>query len=95
MGGKNLCVTNQHNASTVSVQKHHISLNNGDQTTTVLSPANSSQNAEIAKSNVMMFFHVFYLARIGTVMFFKHNLIIIIKIYYRYLKKLINPSNLY
>lgn len=51
MGGKNLCVTNQHNASTVSVQKHHISLNNGDQTTTVLSPANSSQNAEIAKSN--------------------------------------------
>ncbi|EZA58012.1 Protein EMSY [Ooceraea biroi] len=50
MGGKNLCVTSQHSASSVSIQKHHISLNNGDQTTT--SPANSSQSAETVKTSV-------------------------------------------
>lgn len=49
MGGKNLCVTNQHNnANSISVQSHHISLNNGDQTKTVLPIINSSQNAESA-----------------------------------------------
>ncbi|KAL6441238.1 hypothetical protein ACFW04_003483 [Cataglyphis niger] len=48
MGGKNLCVTSQHNnANSISVQSHHISLNNGDQTkTTMLSNVNSPQNAE-------------------------------------------------
>ncbi|XP_025271086.1 BRCA2-interacting transcriptional repressor EMSY isoform X1 [Camponotus floridanus] len=49
MGGKNLCVTSQHNnANSISVQSHHISLNNGDQTKTVLPIINSSQNAESA-----------------------------------------------
>ncbi|XP_050445569.1 BRCA2-interacting transcriptional repressor EMSY isoform X2 [Cataglyphis hispanica] len=47
MGGKNLCVTSQHNnANSISVQSHHISLNNGDQTKTMLSNVNSPQNAE-------------------------------------------------
>ncbi|XP_029678126.1 BRCA2-interacting transcriptional repressor EMSY isoform X5 [Formica exsecta] len=47
MGGKNLCVTSQHNnANSISVQSHHISLNNGDQTKTMLPNVNSPQNAE-------------------------------------------------
>ncbi|XP_072752018.1 uncharacterized protein [Anoplolepis gracilipes] len=49
MGGKNLCVASQHNnANSISVQSHHISLNNGDQTKTMLPTVNSPQNAESA-----------------------------------------------
>lgn len=56
MGGKNLCVTSQHNASSVSVLPHHISLN-GDQTTTTLPIANPP-NAESVKTNVkVMIYH--------------------------------------
>ncbi|KAL0129134.1 hypothetical protein PUN28_004076 [Cardiocondyla obscurior] len=52
MGGKNLCVTSQHNANSINVQPHHISLNNGDQTKTMLPTSNSSQNAEYIKTNM-------------------------------------------
>ncbi|XP_011863521.1 PREDICTED: protein EMSY isoform X2 [Vollenhovia emeryi] len=52
MGGKNLCVASQHNANSINVQPHHISLNNGDQTKTMLPTANSPQNAEYIKSNI-------------------------------------------
>ncbi|XP_039308070.1 BRCA2-interacting transcriptional repressor EMSY isoform X2 [Solenopsis invicta] len=52
MGGKNLCVTSQHNANSINVQPHHISLNNGDQTKTMLPITNSSQNAESVKTNI-------------------------------------------
>ncbi|XP_029169456.1 BRCA2-interacting transcriptional repressor EMSY isoform X1 [Nylanderia fulva] len=55
MGGKNLCITtNQHNnnANSISVQPHHISLNNGDQTKTPLPIVNSPQNAESAYTNI-------------------------------------------
>ncbi|XP_012225893.1 BRCA2-interacting transcriptional repressor EMSY [Linepithema humile] len=51
IGGKNLCVTSQHNTNSISVQPHHISLNNGDQTKTALPTANSPQNAESVKTN--------------------------------------------
>ncbi|XP_032666247.1 BRCA2-interacting transcriptional repressor EMSY isoform X1 [Odontomachus brunneus] len=50
MGGKNLCVASQHNASSVSVLPHHVSLN-GDQTTTTLPTANPP-NAESVKTNI-------------------------------------------
>lgn len=49
MGGKNLCVTNQHNASSVSVLPHHISLN-GEQTTTL--PTINTSNTESVKANI-------------------------------------------
>ncbi|XP_018317635.1 BRCA2-interacting transcriptional repressor EMSY isoform X2 [Mycetomoellerius zeteki] len=52
MEGKNLCVTSQHNANSINVQPHHISLNNGDQTKTMLPIANSPQNAESIKTNI-------------------------------------------
>ncbi|CAL1688588.1 unnamed protein product [Lasius platythorax] len=53
MGGKNLCVTGQHNnANSISVQSHHISLNNGDQTKTMLPTVNSPQSAESAYTNI-------------------------------------------
>lgn len=49
MGGKNLCVTNQHNAS-INVLPRHITLNNGDQSVTMLSTTNSSQPESIASN---------------------------------------------
>ncbi|XP_018365284.1 PREDICTED: BRCA2-interacting transcriptional repressor EMSY isoform X3 [Trachymyrmex cornetzi] len=52
MEGKNLCVTSQHNANSINVQPHHISLNNGDQTKTMLPTVNSPQNAESVKTNI-------------------------------------------
>ncbi|KYM99462.1 Protein EMSY, partial [Cyphomyrmex costatus] len=52
MEGKNLCVTSQHNANLINVQPHHISLNNGDQTKTMLPITNSPQNAESVKTNI-------------------------------------------
>ncbi|XP_077259047.1 uncharacterized protein LOC143895618 isoform X2 [Temnothorax americanus] len=52
MGGKNLCVTSQHNANSINVQPHHISLNNGDKTKTMLPTANSPQNTEFIKTNI-------------------------------------------
>ncbi|XP_011630268.1 BRCA2-interacting transcriptional repressor EMSY isoform X1 [Pogonomyrmex barbatus] len=52
MGGKNLCVTSQHNANSINVQPHHISLNNGDQIKTILPTANSPQNIESVKTNI-------------------------------------------
>nr|XP_031828976.1 BRCA2-interacting transcriptional repressor EMSY isoform X1 [Nomia melanderi] len=58
MGGKNLCVTNQHNAS-INVLPRHITLNNGDQSVTMLSTTNSSQTESIAPNaksgNTIMF----------------------------------------
>jgi len=69
MGGKNLCVTNQHNASSINVQKHHISLNNGDQTTTVLSPANSSQSTETIKTNVKVSFYLAIIINLFVLMY--------------------------
>ncbi|XP_011151713.1 BRCA2-interacting transcriptional repressor EMSY isoform X2 [Harpegnathos saltator] len=50
MGGKNLCVASQHNASSVSVSPHHVSVN-GDQTTTTL-PIAHPPNAESVKTNI-------------------------------------------
>ena len=65
MGGKNLCVTSQHNnMNSISVQPHHVSLNNGDQTKTTLSTANSQQNAESSITNInvsyiLSFYHYY------------------------------------
>ncbi|XP_012522115.1 BRCA2-interacting transcriptional repressor EMSY [Monomorium pharaonis] len=52
MGGKNLCVTSQHNANSINVQSHHISLNNGDQAKTMLPIASLPQNVESVKTNI-------------------------------------------
>lgn len=49
MGGKNLCVTSQHNAS-INVLPRHITLNNGDQAVTMLSTTNSSHTEPITPS---------------------------------------------
>ncbi|XP_076549389.1 uncharacterized protein LOC117606175 isoform X2 [Osmia lignaria lignaria] len=58
MGGKSLCVTNQHNAS-ISVLPRHITLNNGDQAVTMLSTTNSSHTesvtSNIKSGNTIMF----------------------------------------
>ncbi|XP_076182287.1 uncharacterized protein LOC143154238 isoform X2 [Ptiloglossa arizonensis] len=58
MGGKNLCVTSQHNAS-INVLPRHITLNNGDQAVTMLSTTNSSHTEPITPSiksgNTIMF----------------------------------------
>ncbi|XP_014471225.1 PREDICTED: protein EMSY isoform X3 [Dinoponera quadriceps] len=51
MGGKNLCVTSQHNASSVNVLPHHVSLN-GDQTPTTTLPAVNPPNADSVKTNI-------------------------------------------
>jgi len=57
MEGKNLCVTSQHNANSINVQPHHISLNNGDQTKTMLPTVNSPQNAESVKTNIKVIYY--------------------------------------
>lgn len=62
MGGKNLCVTSQHNANSINVQPHHISLNNGDQTKTMLPTANSPQNAEFIKTNIKVIYCILPIA---------------------------------
>ncbi|XP_076665779.1 uncharacterized protein LOC143367639 isoform X2 [Andrena cerasifolii] len=58
MGGKNLCVTSQHNAS-INVLPRHITLNNGDQAVTMLSTTNSSHTesvtSNIKSGNTIMF----------------------------------------
>ncbi|XP_076244916.1 uncharacterized protein LOC143185631 [Calliopsis andreniformis] len=58
MGGKNLCVTSQHNAS-INVLPRHITLNNGDQAVTVLTTTNSSHTesvtSNIKSGNTIMF----------------------------------------
>nr|XP_033339657.1 BRCA2-interacting transcriptional repressor EMSY isoform X1 [Megalopta genalis] len=46
VGGKNLCVTNQHSAS-INVLPRHITLNNGDQSVTMLSTTNLPQTEPI------------------------------------------------
>ena len=58
MGGKNLCVTSQHNTS-INVLPRHITLNNGDQAVTMLSTTNSSHTesvtSNIKSGNTIMF----------------------------------------
>ncbi|KZC04071.1 PREDICTED: BRCA2-interacting transcriptional repressor EMSY [Dufourea novaeangliae] len=58
VGGKNLCVTSQHNAS-INVLPRHITLNNGDQAVTMLSATNSSQTESVTSNikpgNTIMF----------------------------------------
>ncbi|XP_011058679.1 PREDICTED: protein EMSY [Acromyrmex echinatior] len=61
MEGKNLCVTSQHNANSINVQPHHISLNNGDQTKTMLPTVNSPQNAESVKTNIKVIYYILLL----------------------------------
>lgn len=50
MGGKNLRVTSTHNTSSVSVLPQNISLNNGEQTTTMQTA--NSPNTESVKTNI-------------------------------------------